>query len=52
MGRERLDALLQNQYIQYRQRMQYLTWYFGWDEKYYPPQIIRPWGRTHYGQIR
>ena len=28
---DRLNALLEKQYKQYRQRMNYLTWYFGWD---------------------
>lgn len=26
-----LNALLNRQYRQYRQRMNYLAWYFGWD---------------------
>ena len=29
-----LNALLDKQYKQYRMRMNYLTWYFGWKVKW------------------
>lgn len=48
---DRLNALLEKQYKRYRNRMNYMAWYFGWDLKYLPPQLIRPWGRMH-GKIR
>ena len=41
---DELNALLAKQYKRYRQRMDFLAWYFGWDRKYLPPQILHSWG--------
>lgn len=46
-----LNALLEKQYRQYRQRMNYLAWYFRWDLKHYLPLIPSPVVK-HHGQIR